>query len=110
MLQNTETYHEDYEDLIQSLTCMQEVATYINEIKRRRELIIKYGRRDKDQSSISDKMSKLTIHSMIKKSNRIGMKISNVFRLNSVSVFILILENNKEIKFINFRFFKFKAF
>jgi hypothetical protein len=67
---------------------MQEVATYINEIKRRRELIIKYGRRDKDQSSISDKMSKLTIHSMIKKSNRIGMKISNVFRLNSVSVCI----------------------
>jgi hypothetical protein len=90
LLQNTEAYHEDYEDLIQSLACMQEVATYINEIKRRRELIIKYGRRDKDQSSISDKMSKLTIHSMIKKSNRIGMKISNVFRLNSVSVCILI--------------------
>ena len=38
LIKYTETYHEDYDELIQALTCMQEVATYINEIKRRREL------------------------------------------------------------------------
>lgn len=35
---NTEIYHDDFNDLNQALTCMQDVATYINEIKRRREL------------------------------------------------------------------------
>ena len=38
LIKYTEAYHEDYDELIQALTCMQEVATYINEIKRRREL------------------------------------------------------------------------
>ena len=34
----TEAYHDDFDDLNQALTCMHDVATYINEIKRRREL------------------------------------------------------------------------
>ena len=38
LIKYTEAYHEDYDELIQALACMQEVATYINEIKRRREL------------------------------------------------------------------------
>jgi hypothetical protein len=52
--------------------------------------VVKYGRKDKDQSTIQDKMSKLTIHSMIKKSNRISVKISNVFGLNGVMVSIIL--------------------
>lgn len=38
LLKNTEETHEDYEDLVKSLKCMQDVASYINEIKRRHEL------------------------------------------------------------------------
>jgi hypothetical protein len=37
-LQYTETTHSDYHSLQLALTNMQDVATYINEIKRRRDL------------------------------------------------------------------------
>lgn len=47
---------------------------------------MKYGRQNKDQSTITDKMSKFTIHSVIKKSNRISMKLSNVFGLGITTV------------------------
>ena len=39
-IKNTEVFHEDYENLNEALASMQQVATYINEIKRRRELSI----------------------------------------------------------------------
>ncbi len=38
LIKNTEPFHEDYDNLNQALAAMQHVATYINEIKRRREL------------------------------------------------------------------------
>lgn len=47
-------------------------------------------------------MSKLTIHSMIKKSNRISVKISNVFGLNGVMVSIILCLDLKEKIFKNF--------
>ncbi len=61
-------------------------------------LVVKYGRKTRDQSSIADRMSKLTIHSMIKKSTRLSMKLSNVL---GVSVGIVDEEFDKlENKFI----------
>ena len=114
---------------------MQDVATYINEIKRRRELsehsffyskilllfrfvsilftisffkVVKYSRKDVGQSSIGDKMAKLTIHSMIKKSNRISMKLSNAFGLNGVSVILFFDYKFDRLEFCKFYFvFKF---
>jgi hypothetical protein len=46
-------------------------------------------------------MSKLTIHSMIKKSNRISVKISNVFGLNGIMVSIILCLDlkKKSLKF-----------
>lgn len=38
LIKFTDVNHIDYNDLQQALVCMQDVATYINEIKRRREL------------------------------------------------------------------------
>ncbi len=38
LIKNTEPQHEDFDDLNQALATMQHVASYINEIKRRREL------------------------------------------------------------------------
>lgn len=38
LIKNTEETHADYEDLVKALKCMQDVASYINEIKRRHEL------------------------------------------------------------------------
>ncbi|CAF0837962.1 unnamed protein product [Brachionus calyciflorus] len=85
LIKNTESCHEDYQDLLEALKSMQNVATYINEIKRRHELIVKYGRRIKENSTITNKMSKLTMHSMIKKSNRISVKLSNALKINAVT-------------------------
>ena len=38
LLKNTDPNHVDYNDLRSALNCMQEVASYINEIKRRRDM------------------------------------------------------------------------
>jgi hypothetical protein len=38
LLKNTDPNHVDYNDLKSALNCMQEVASYINEIKRRRDM------------------------------------------------------------------------
>jgi hypothetical protein len=38
LIKNTDETHEDYQDLVRALKCMQDVASYINEIKRRHEL------------------------------------------------------------------------
>lgn len=35
---NTDESHDDHKDLVKALKCMQDVASYINEIKRRHEL------------------------------------------------------------------------
>ena len=43
-------------------------------------------RKDREQKSISEKIAKLSFHSVVKKSNRIGMRLSNVFKLNEISV------------------------
>lgn len=107
LLKNTDPNHVDYNDLRSALNCMQEVASYINEIKRRRDmskfiflnntikniwlysslnLVYKYGRKDKEQKTIGEKIAKLSFHSVVKKSNRIGMKLSNVFKISEISV------------------------
>lgn len=47
-------------------------------------------------------MSKLTMHSVIKKSNRISMKLSNVLGLNGVTVYIVFKSLNFEFDLSRF--------
>ncbi len=49
-------------------------------------LVFKYGRKEKEHKTIGEKFAKLSFHSVVKKSNRIGMKLSNVFKLSEISV------------------------
>jgi hypothetical protein len=49
-------------------------------------LVFKYGRKDREQKTITEKIAKLSFHSVVKKSNRIGMKLSNVFKISEISV------------------------
>lgn len=51
---------------------MAAVATYINESKRKKEIVLKY--RDSGlEEKLSQRISKLNMHSVAKKSSRIGM-------------------------------------
>lgn len=62
---------------------MTDVANAINELKRRKDLVQKY-RKDTD-TSISSKLSKISFHSIGKKSGRIGMRLSSSLGLTSVT-------------------------
>lgn len=59
---------------------------YINEYKRRKEIVDKYRRRGTMDESISDKVKKLSIRTLRKKTNRIRIEISNKFGLTTMHV------------------------
>ena len=60
---------------------------YINEYKRRKDLINKYlANNEQTESSIAEKMKKLNMHSIRKKSNRFRMGLSNMLGLINTHV------------------------
>ncbi|XP_074659754.1 dynamin-binding protein-like isoform X2 [Tubulanus polymorphus] len=81
LVKNTEDTHPDKPELLQAINAMTDVATAINEYKRRKDLVYKY-RKDAD-SSLSDKISKLNIHSIKKKGVRMGARLSTNLGLGS---------------------------
>ena len=74
LIKATEDDHPDKKHLLEAVHKMTDVATHINEYKRRKDLVYKY-KKDTDHS-LSDKISKLNIHSIKKKSTRIGQRLS----------------------------------
>lgn len=62
---------------------MTDVARYINEYKRRKDLVLKYL--DNDNTLIR-KMAKLNMHSVAKMSTRLSTKLSASFGLTNVAV------------------------
>ena len=46
---------------------------------------MKYGRAHRDPASLADRLSKLTLHSVVKKRNRISMKLSNALGRRSLA-------------------------
>ncbi|GAB6028758.1 hypothetical protein CHUAL_004575 [Chamberlinius hualienensis] len=79
----TEETSSDYFELTTALHRMTEVANGINESRRRKDLVQKY-RKDGDTSILS-KLSKISFHSVGKKSGRIGMRLSSTLGLASVT-------------------------
>ncbi|XP_071445121.1 dynamin-binding protein-like isoform X2 [Hetaerina americana] len=75
LIKYTEDSHNDKPLLIEAVKRMTEVAMHINEFKRRKDLVTKYL--DDGNSTLSNKMSKLSLHSVLKKSSRLGMKLSS---------------------------------
>lgn len=71
----TSSNPRETEQLQQALETMTKMASEINEYKRRKELVQKYRRVSSHDQSLSAKISRLTIHTMKKKSSRLGMKI-----------------------------------
>ncbi|CAM1320691.1 DNMBP (predicted) [Pycnogonum litorale] len=79
----TEDDHPDKIELQRAFDLMTDVATTINEAKRRRDLVFKYRR--ESPSSLSSRLSKLNLHSVKKKSARIGLKLSSTIGIYSAT-------------------------
>ncbi|XP_064004506.1 rho guanine nucleotide exchange factor 38 [Pogoniulus pusillus] len=70
LLNSTPTSHPDHKVLQDALFAMKNINVNINELKRRKDLVLKYKRNDDDET-LKEKFSRLNIHSISKKSKRV---------------------------------------
>ncbi|KAM8940181.1 rho guanine nucleotide exchange factor 38 isoform 2-T2 [Pelodytes ibericus] len=70
VLNATPQCHPDYRTLQDAFTAVKQINFNINELKRRKDLVLKYRRADEEES-LKDKLSRLNIHSISKKSKRV---------------------------------------
>ncbi|KAJ1217501.1 hypothetical protein NDU88_005095 [Pleurodeles waltl] len=70
MMNSTPATHPDYKALKEAFVAVRDINVNINELKRRKDLVLKYRRSDEEES-LKDKLSKLNIHSISKKSKRV---------------------------------------
>lgn len=68
--------HPDKNPSKDAVRAVKEINVNINEYKRRKDLVVKYRKGDED--SIIDKIYKLNIHSIIKKSNRVSSHLKHL--------------------------------
>ncbi|CAL1600332.1 unnamed protein product [Knipowitschia caucasica] len=76
LLGATPDSHQDRPELTQALLAIKEINVNINEFKRRKDLVVKY--RKTDENTFIDKISKLSMHSIIKKSNRVSSHLKHL--------------------------------
>uniref|UniRef100_A0A1A8LE62 Dynamin-binding protein n=1 Tax=Nothobranchius pienaari TaxID=704102 RepID=A0A1A8LE62_9TELE len=76
LLGATPESHHDRHQLTQAVQAVKEINVNINEYKRRKDLVVKY--RKGEENSFIDKISKLSMHSIIKKSNRVSSHIKHL--------------------------------
>uniref|UniRef100_A0A671X0W1 Dynamin-binding protein n=1 Tax=Sparus aurata TaxID=8175 RepID=A0A671X0W1_SPAAU len=76
LLGATPESHHDRLHLTQALQAVKEINVNINEYKRRKDLVVKYRKGDED--TFIDKISKLSMHSIIKKSNRVSSHLKHL--------------------------------
>ncbi|XP_035579999.1 dynamin-binding protein isoform X1 [Zalophus californianus] len=76
LLNSTPESHPDKAPLTNAVLAVKEINVNINEYKRRKDLVLKYRKGDED--SLMEKISKLNIHSIIKKSNRVSSHLKHL--------------------------------
>ncbi|KAG8134465.1 hypothetical protein E2320_007576 [Naja naja] len=76
LLNATPKSHPDHKALQHALVAMKDMNMNINELKRRKDIVLKYKKNDEDES-LKDKFSKLNIHSISKKSKRVKDEVFN---------------------------------
>nr|XP_057917597.1 dynamin-binding protein isoform X4 [Doryrhamphus excisus] len=76
LLGATPESHHDQPQLTLALQAVKEINVNINEYKRRKDLVVKYRKGDED--TFIDKISKLSMHSIIKKSNRVSSHLKHL--------------------------------
>ncbi|XP_072191410.1 rho guanine nucleotide exchange factor 38 [Excalfactoria chinensis] len=70
LLNSTPASHPDHKALQEALSAMKNINVNINELKRRKDLVLKYKKNDDDET-LKEKFSRLNIHSISKKSKRV---------------------------------------
>ncbi|XP_061440553.1 rho guanine nucleotide exchange factor 38 [Rhineura floridana] len=70
LLNATPMSHPDHNALQDALVAVKGMNTNINELKRRKDLVLKYKKNDEDES-LKEKFARLNIHSISKKSKRV---------------------------------------
>ncbi|XP_026102317.1 dynamin-binding protein-like isoform X1 [Carassius auratus] len=81
LLNTTPESHHDRKLLAEALRSIKEINVNINEFKRRKDLVVKYRKGDEDR--LIDKISKLSMHSIIKKSNRVSSHLKHLTGISS---------------------------
>ncbi|KAG7492520.1 hypothetical protein MATL_G00014840 [Megalops atlanticus] len=76
LLNATPQAHHDRPQLTEAVASVKEINVNINEYKRRKDLVVKYRKGDED--TLIDKISKLSMHSIIKKSNRVSSHLKHL--------------------------------
>ncbi|XP_030631903.1 dynamin-binding protein [Chanos chanos] len=76
LLNATPESHHDRKELMEAVLSVKEINANINEYKRRKDLVVKYRKGDEDR--LIDKISKLSMHSIIKKSNRVSSHLKHL--------------------------------
>ena len=73
LLKSTDEDHCDKTDLREAVTLMSDIAAFINETKRKKDIVEKY--KAWEDNSLSRKISKFNMHSIGKKSSRMSQKL-----------------------------------
>uniref|UniRef100_A0A3Q4HZ13 Dynamin-binding protein n=1 Tax=Neolamprologus brichardi TaxID=32507 RepID=A0A3Q4HZ13_NEOBR len=76
LLGATPESHHDRAQLAKAVQAVKDINVNINEYKRRKDLVVKYRKGDED--TFIDKISKLSMHSIIKKSNRVSSHLKQL--------------------------------
>ncbi|EFN85007.1 Dynamin-binding protein [Harpegnathos saltator] len=97
LIKCTEDDHPDKATTEEAWKAMTNVASYINEYKRRKDIVSKYL--DNDNTLIS-KMSKLSMHSVAKMSTRLSTRLSASLGLTNVACDVQFEELEKQFRSI----------
>ncbi|XP_015609556.1 dynamin-binding protein [Cephus cinctus] len=82
LIKCTEDGHPDKPEIEEAWKAMTDVASYINEYKRRKDLIAKYF---DSETTLMRKMAKLNMHSVAKMSTRLSAKLSASLGLTNLT-------------------------
>ena len=84
LLKCTENDHQDRNDLKEAVIIMSDVAAFINETKRKKDIVEKY--KAEEETTLSRKISKLNMHSIGKKSSRMSQKLLTSLGMDSLVI------------------------
>ena len=101
LLKNTDDDHCDKSQLREAVTLMSDIAAFINETKRKKDIVEKY--KAGEDNSLSRKISKFNMHSIGKKSSRMSQKLLTTLGIVSFQCWIFTLDKSQDIvkKFLN---------
>ena len=85
MIKNMDNQHQDKQNLLKAINLITDLATEINESKRRQDLLSKYKSGTLQASTSQDSRYRLTLKTVKKKSSRLGFRISSTFGLSSTT-------------------------